>query len=57
MKSIVRRDSGDDWRDYVRKLYEEETGQSDPDDETGKLIDALHSTILIASSNPFRVAD
>ena len=33
MKSIVRRDTGDDWREYVRKLYEEETGESDPDDE------------------------
>jgi len=33
MKSIVRRDTGDDWREYLRKLYEEETGQSDPDDE------------------------
>ena len=26
-------DTGDDWREYLRKLYEEETGQSDPDDE------------------------
>ena len=33
MKSIVRRDSGDDWREYLRKLYEEETGEGDPDDE------------------------
>jgi transposase len=33
MKSIVRRDSGDDWREYLRKLYEEETGESDPDDD------------------------
>ena len=33
MKSIVRRDNGDDWREYLRKLYEEETGNSDPDDE------------------------
>ncbi len=33
MKSIVRRDSGDDWREYLRKLYEEETGDDDPDDE------------------------
>lgn len=31
--SIVRRDSGDDWQEYVRKLYEAETGVSDPDDE------------------------
>ncbi len=33
MKSIVRHDTGDDWREYLRKLYEEETGNSDPDDE------------------------
>lgn len=33
MKSIVRKDNGDDWREYLRKLYEEETGISDPDDE------------------------
>lgn len=32
MKSIVRRDTGDDWREYIRKLYEEETGKSDPTD-------------------------
>ena len=30
MKSIVRRDSGDDWREYLRTLYEEETGNSNP---------------------------
>ncbi|MEO1523969.1 MAG: transposase [Planctomycetota bacterium] len=33
MKSIVRKDNGDDWREYLRKLYEEETGESDPDDD------------------------
>lgn len=33
MKSIIRRDTGDDWREYVRKLYEAETGDSDPSDE------------------------
>ena len=33
MKSITRRDTGDDWREYVRKLYEEETGESDPSDD------------------------
>jgi transposase len=33
LKSIVRKDNGDDWREYLRKLYEEETGNSDPDDE------------------------
>lgn len=33
LKSIIRKDNGDDWREYVRKLYQEETGKSDPDDE------------------------
>ena len=33
LKSIVRKDNGDDWREYLRKLYEAETGNSDPDDE------------------------
>jgi len=33
LKSIVRKDNGDDWREYLRKLYEAETGKSDPDDE------------------------
>lgn len=33
LKSIVRKDNGDDWREYLRKLYGEETGKSDPDDE------------------------
>lgn len=32
MKSIVRRDSGDDWKEYVRKLMAEE-GIEDPSDE------------------------
>ena len=31
MKSIVRRDNGDDWREYIRKLYEEETGEAKSD--------------------------
>jgi transposase len=33
LKSIVRKDNGDHWREYLRKLYEEETGISDPDDD------------------------
>ncbi|TWU67197.1 hypothetical protein V7x_27700 [Crateriforma conspicua] len=31
MKSIVRKDNGNHWREYLRKLYEEETGISAPD--------------------------
>ena len=33
MKSIVRRDTGDNWREYLCKLYAEETGDNDPTDE------------------------
>ena len=33
MKSIVRHDTGDDWREYIRKLYEAETGDNDPTDD------------------------
>ena len=33
MKSIVRKDNGDDWEEYLRKLYFEETGDDDPTDE------------------------
>ena len=33
MKSIVRRENGDDWREYLRKLYEEETGNDNPSDD------------------------
>ena len=33
LKSIVRKDNGDDWREYLRKLYEEETGKNNPDDD------------------------
>jgi len=33
MKTIVRKDSGDDWKEYLRKLYEEETGEENPTDE------------------------
>ena len=33
LKSIVRKDNGDDYREYLRKLYEEETGTNDPDDD------------------------
>jgi hypothetical protein len=33
LKSIVRKDNGDNWREYLRKLYEAETGNSNPDNE------------------------
>jgi hypothetical protein len=33
MKTIVRKDNGDDWMEYLRKLYAEETGEEDPTDE------------------------
>ena len=45
MKSIVRKDNGDDWREYLRKLYEEETGNSDPDeDDQGSADNAAYGT-------------
>ena len=39
MKSIVRRDTGDDWRKYLCKLYAEETGDNDPTDENLRCFD------------------
>jgi transposase len=33
MKSIVRRDSGEDWNDYLRRLLKEEQGVENPTDE------------------------
>lgn len=39
MKSIIRRETGDDWREYVRKLYETETSVSDPDDDALRRFD------------------
>jgi transposase len=33
MKSIVRRDSGEDWKEYLRRLLKEEQGIDDPTDE------------------------
>lgn len=38
MKSIVRRDSGESWREYIRRLAEEE-GVEDPDDEDARRMD------------------
>jgi transposase len=33
MKSIVRRDTGEDWNDYLRRLLKEEQGVENPTDE------------------------
>jgi transposase len=33
MKSIVRRDSGEDWKEYLRRLLKEEQGIENPTDE------------------------
>jgi transposase len=33
MKSIVRRDSGEDWNDYLRRLLQEQEGVENPTDE------------------------
>src|SRR6056297_108306 len=58
MKSIVRRDNGDDWREYLRKLYEEETGESDPSDDELRRFDKRRknkkasNTDWVSSSDP-----
>src|ERR1035437_1064613 len=33
MKSIVRRDSGEDWKEYLRRLLQEQEGVENPTDE------------------------
>jgi len=33
MKSIVRRDTGEDWKEYLRRLLKEEQGVENPTDE------------------------
>jgi transposase len=33
MKTIVRKDTGDDWKEYLRKLYAEQRGDEDPTDD------------------------
>jgi transposase len=33
MKAIVRRDTGEDWKEYLRRLMQEEEGVEDPSDE------------------------
>ena len=33
MKTIVRRDTGEDWNEYLRRLYEEQEGVKNPTDE------------------------
>ena len=33
MKSIVRRDTGEDWKEYLRRLLKEQQGLEDPTDE------------------------
>ena len=33
MKSIVRKDTGEDWDDYLQRLIKEEEGNDDPTDE------------------------
>ena len=57
MKSIVRCDYGDDWREYVRKLYEEESGDSDSDDEQLRRFDKTASVqhIIVAISSAWMI--
>ena len=51
MKSIVRRDNGDDWREYLRKLYEEETGESDPDDDELRRFDKRRKNKKVSNAD------
>lgn len=51
MKSIVRRDNGDDWREYLRKLYEEETGESHPDDEELRRFDKRRKNKKVSNND------
>jgi len=39
MKTIVRKDTGEDWKAYVRRLASEEEGIEDPTDEEGRRFD------------------
>ena len=49
MKSIVRRDNGDDWREYIRKLYEEETGEANPSDEELRRFDSARKNKKVSN--------
>ena len=51
MKSIVRRDTGDDWREYLRKLYEEETGDDDPSDDELRRFDKRRSGKKVSNAD------
>ncbi len=51
MKSIVRRDNGDDWREYLRKLYEEETGEANPDDEELRRFDKRRKNKKVSNTD------
>ena len=51
MKSIVRRDNGDDWREYIRKLYEAETGESDPTDDELRRFDKNRKTKKVSNKD------
>lgn len=50
MKSIVRCDSGDDWREYLRKLYEEETGDDNPSDDELRRFDKRRSAKKVSNA-------
>ncbi len=39
MKSIVRRDTGESWQAYIRRLAQEEGGIEDPDDDDARRFD------------------
>lgn len=56
MKSIVRRDSGDDWKEYLRKLAIE-SGMEDPTDEDLRKFDQQRKGKKVSNDNWYNPHD
>lgn len=56
LKSIVRKDNGDNWREYLRKLYEAETGNSNPEDEEMRRLDQSRKSRKKVSNDEWECA-
>ena len=50
MKSIVRKDTGDDWNEYLRKLIAQEEGNNDPTDEDLRRFDKKRKGKRVSNS-------
>lgn len=57
MKAIVRRDSGDDWKVYVRKLAKEEAGMDNPSDEDLRRFDRRRKGKKVSNTDWVSPAD